>query len=362
MKIGRTMENGINFSHALLERLDMSGDFVVKHAIKNFLMSDPIPDFYNIEIETYNRCNNICPFCPVNRNDDPRKPHFMDENLFNSIIDQLHHMDYRGYISLYSNNEPLLDKRIFKFIEIATEKLPNAKHALYTNGLLLDVEKFLHLVNHLDFLMIDNYDDDFKLIPPVQKIVDAKLEENWKCDVTISLRKQHQKLTTRGGNAPNRKNEENLYHRHSPCILPFVQMIIRPDGTIAKCCNDPVGSMTLGDLKTQTFLEIWRGKLYQEFRREMYNNGTRRIKGCDVCDAAYGFYTYVPNHMKVESIKHFADEIRIRKNLSEVYIFDTNPLSQNIFNLLSNEDVTPNGYISISENNLRGGVLLWRNV
>ena len=163
MKIVRTLENGLNFSHSLAARLDRSGDFVVKNAIKNFLTADPIPDFYTIEIETYNRCNNICPFCPVNRNDDPRKPHFMDENLFNSIIDQLHHMDYRGYISLFSNNEPLLDKRIFRFIEIAKEKLPNAKHALFTNGLLLDVEKFLHLVNHLDLLIIDNYDDNFNL-------------------------------------------------------------------------------------------------------------------------------------------------------------------------------------------------------
>ena len=116
-----------------------------------------------------NRCNNDCPFCPANRNNDTRKPKFMDEQLFYSIIDQLRAMDYRGTISLFSNNEPLLDGRIFKFIEYAKKNLPDATHYLYTNGILLTLEKFSSLVENLHILVIDNYDDNFQLIPSVQK-------------------------------------------------------------------------------------------------------------------------------------------------------------------------------------------------
>lgn len=168
-----------------------------------------MPDFQDIQIETCNRCNNDCPFCPANRNNDTRKPRFMDEELFYSIIDQLYAMDYHGTISLFSNNEPLLDGRILKFVEYARKCLPNAIHYLYTNGILLNAEKFSALVKNLDVLIIDNYDDNFQLIPSVEKTLStapapydmssakvvpylaayARLSDS-ECDVRVDLRKK----------------------------------------------------------------------------------------------------------------------------------------------------------------------------
>lgn len=111
--------NDLNYSHKLLNRMDNVGRDSVSHFAKNFLKAETVPDFFTIEIETQNRCNNDCPFCPVNRHNDTRKPKVMEENLFYTIIDQLRFMDYHGTISLFSNNEPLLDGRIFHFIEYA---------------------------------------------------------------------------------------------------------------------------------------------------------------------------------------------------------------------------------------------------
>ena len=108
----------------------------------------------------------------MNRNNDTRKPTVMKEEIFLTIIDQLRAMDYHGTISLFSNNEPLLDGRILKFIEHARSLLPNATHALFTNGILLDEEKFSGLVKNLDLLIVDNYDDNFELIPSVKKVLD----------------------------------------------------------------------------------------------------------------------------------------------------------------------------------------------
>lgn len=73
----------------------------------------------SIEIETINRCNNDCSFCPVNRNDDIRTPKIMKEELFYKIIDDLCNIKYTGVISLFSNNEPLLDTRLLKFLKYA---------------------------------------------------------------------------------------------------------------------------------------------------------------------------------------------------------------------------------------------------
>ena len=328
--MGITVSQGssqdLNQSHSLLSRIDRIGHDSVQNFMKNFLSQDPIPDFQTIEVETINLCNNDCPFCPVNKHNDTRKPARMDENLFYSLIEQLKSIDYRGKLSLFSNNEPFLDNRILDFIEYAKKNLPNTRHCLYTNASLLDVEKFLRLTENLDKLIIDNYDDDFKFTPTVQKIMDADFPRDFKCEVTISLRKKNQKLNTRGGKAPNRISEENKFAPMSPCILPFTQMIIRPDGTAAKCCNDPLNQMTLGDLNKQSILEIWRGKAYQELRKEMYHNGRRRISGCTYCDI-FGLYNYLFPYVKINEHERIARELKLRKNLGAIYLFDVLPLS-----------------------------------
>lgn len=328
ISISKGPENDLNLSHSLLSRLDASDFESVRHFIAQFLAKDIIPNFSAIEIETVNRCNNDCPFCPVNRNNDTRKPKKMSEDLFRLLIDQLKSIDYRGSICLFSNNEPLIDERILDFIDYAKMHLPHAHHHLYTNAILLDDAKFLRLIKSLDRLTIDNYDDNFNFTPPVQKILDSNINKDFKCDVTISLRKKHQKLNTRGGSAPNRIDDENKFAPPSPCSLPFTQMIIRPDGTAAKCCNDPLNEMTLGDLNNQSILEIWRGKAYQEFRKEMYYNGRRRIKGCTYCD--YGLFfqgTSLPKAALSDEYQRFSRELKIRKSLGEIYLFDTSPLS-----------------------------------
>ena len=129
-----------------------------------------IPLFTDIEIETINRCNGTCSFCPVNRNVDTREFKKMPEELFNKIIQELKEINYSGSVALYSNNEPLLDKRIYEFARITREELPNSYIYMFTNGTLIDMDKFLELMKYLDLLVIDNYTDEFKFHPQVEDI------------------------------------------------------------------------------------------------------------------------------------------------------------------------------------------------
>ena len=79
--------------------------------------------FKLIAIETLNRCNGTCQFCPVNANEEQRPYHLMSEELFHSIIGQLEKIKYEGQVALYCNNEPFLDKRIAQFAQYAREHL-----------------------------------------------------------------------------------------------------------------------------------------------------------------------------------------------------------------------------------------------
>lgn len=153
-----------------------------------------------VEIETINRCNGICPFCPVNVN-EPQRPYAkMKESLFYKIINELKEINYSGNLAIFSNNEPFLDERLVDFAKYAREQLPNAFCHLYTNGSLLTVEKLYAIEPYLDRMIIDNYNDDRKLNNNVVLISEAlERRPELKEKIIISMRKQNEVLNSRGG-------------------------------------------------------------------------------------------------------------------------------------------------------------------
>lgn len=240
--------------------------------------------FQTIEIETLNRCNSTCSFCPVNKNADTREFKIMPEDLFKSILQHLKDINYAGSIGLYSNNEPFLDERIVDLARIAKEKLPTNHLYLYTNGTLVTLEKFLEIMKHLDKMYIDNYNDKLKLIKPVKVIHDyCKNNKLYLDKVRIRLRKLNDILSTRGGQAPNRK-QEKIEALNYGCFLPFRQMVVRPDGKVSLCCNDALGTMTLGDLTRDSIDAVWHGEKYCAIR-EKIAQGRQDIELCSSCDS-----------------------------------------------------------------------------
>ncbi len=243
--------------------------------------------FKFIEIETINRCNGVCSFCPVNKNNDTRKETLMTKELFDKIICELADLNYDGHLCLFSNNEPLLDSRLVDFCSIARRKLPNAYLYLYTNGTLLSLEIFNKLICSLDELIIDNYSVQHSLIKPVRGLVESiKDNSELRKKVTVVIRDPNEILTSRGGEAPNR--EIVVSFNNDTCALPFRQMVVRPDGKVSLCCNDPLGRETMGDLNEQTLSDIWFGEKYTRVR-ELLAKGREHIVKCANCDTFYLF-------------------------------------------------------------------------
>lgn len=240
------------------------------------------PLFNRVEIETYNKCNGVCSFCPVNKYNDTREPVFMDEHIFKKIIGELEELEYSDRIALYSNNEPLLDMRIFEFSQYMREHLPRARIHMFTNGTLFTMDKFLRLIPFLDELIIDNYTEDLSLIKPVQEIKDfCEKNPEYIKKVSIVLRKPHEFLSTRGGDAPNRKIMKKSIE--CSCTLPFQQLVIRPTGEVSLCCNDPLGKCTMGDLRKESILDVWHGKKYTRLRKQLAC-GREYVQHCQYCD------------------------------------------------------------------------------
>ena len=243
-----------------------------KTAIQEYMeeLNKDIPFLEHIEIETVNRCNGGCDFCPVSVGNERRPEMRMKEELFTCIIDQLADRDYSGRLATFSNNEPFLDDRIVRFNKYAREKLPNARIHLFTNGTLLKLETFVEIMNYLDEIVIDNYNQQLELIPTVKKIVQYCEEHKELVEkVTVVTRKPHEIRTSRGGDAPNREKSDYL----------------KADGKVSLCCNDPYGKYTLGDLSVQTIDEVWYGKEFARVRKAMLK-GRKAFGGCCYCDTA----------------------------------------------------------------------------
>ena len=78
----------------------------------------------------------------------------------------------------------------------------------------------------------------------------------------------------------------------SPCMLPYMQMVVRPDGKVSRCCQDAYGNETLGDLSEESVMEIWQGEKYNVFRKRLHKNRAE-VPYCCNCDVV-GFTNYYP--------------------------------------------------------------------
>lgn len=257
------------------------------NAVKKYELIDmPLP--LRIDIETLNRCNGSCSFCPCNVHEVQRPYAKMTEDLFHKIINELVALNYKGSVALFDNNEPFLDERIIDFQKYVKEKLPDVFCDLWCNGTVLTLDKFIQIMPYLDRLVIDNYSDDGVWHANVKKVMDY-IEDKplLKNKVVFYMRKKTEVLTSRGGSSPNKKDCKCI---NSTCVLPFQQLNIRPDGKISLCCNDALGKVTLGDVNIQSIEEVWNSPEYTRIRETMKKSKRKNLFLCNHCDTLGGIF------------------------------------------------------------------------
>ncbi len=251
----------------------------------DYFCGSPVkPQPLNILLETINRCNSTCSFCAANRNDESRPFCRMDEALFRKTVSQLAEWNYSGYLSLFANNEPFMDTRIIEFHKYIREKLPEAKIKVFTNGLLLDHKKFEEIAPYTDLFIINNYCEDGKLhanIAELYKYLKRNPSLHEKIDVQIKIRYIGEVLTNRAGSSPNKKETKKVITE--PCLFPYTDMVIYPDGKAGICCCDVKEVTNLGNVNSETMQEIWTGKKYESLRKKL-QDGRQGNKFCEHCD------------------------------------------------------------------------------
>ena len=242
------------------------------------------PLFHHIKIETVNRCNGVCEFCPANKNIEKRPFKKMSEDMFYKIIRELQEIKWKGTMILCVNNEPFVDNRILDFAKYAKDNLADVYIFLISNGTLLDTKKMDAMVGLIDKIIINDYSPEYRLGKTYKEIYShiRSQSEKFSCmEVIINRRYSKEILTTKGGGAPNKSIKSKRIKQ--PCVYPFLDLVIFPDGKVGICANDNEEQSEFGDITKSSLTEIWENEHFKEVRRKM-TQGRMNVSFCENCD------------------------------------------------------------------------------
>lgn len=260
------------------EMLDINNEIAFfLFQINNFITYGNNEVFRNICIETSSLCNRKCNYCPVAYY--PRQKIDMPEIVFFRIINQLAEKKYRGMIGLHWYNEPLLDKRLFKFIEYARSRCPKSHIYFATNGDFLDINTFKALIKAgINHITISLHKEDFS--DDLHKFLDS-LDKKDKKYIHINPLGY---ICNRAGAL---RELEILKPIKLKCRKPDLQMVVTAEGKVVLCCNDYFGKEVIGDATCENVFDIWSKSRFREIRKELRRGDRNNIDICSKCDIVY---------------------------------------------------------------------------
>lgn len=296
------------------------------------LLQRPIQWGYPVSIsfEPTTSCNLRCPECPSGLREFTRPTGMLQKSFFEQTIDDIH-KDLL-YLIFYFQGEPFLNPEFLPMVKYAAQK--KIYTATSTNAHYLTEEKAKQTVESgLDRLIIsiDGTTQDVyqqyrvggnleKVIAGAKNIVKWKKELNSKkpfvvFQFLVVKPNEHQleevkQLAKEVGvddvwfktaqvydyeNDPNqliptlnkysryKKNADGTYSSKNKlqnhCWKLWHANVITWDGLVVPCCFDKDAMHQLGNLKMQSFKEVWQNENYKQFRKELMTSR----KNIDIC-------------------------------------------------------------------------------
>ena len=240
-----------------------------------WLNKNKSPLFASVEIETTSICNRKCAYCP--NSVEKRPSGYMTEEIFYKIIDELAEINYSGRVSTHLYGEPLVDKRIVKFIGYARKKLPDAFIKFFTNGDLL-TDKLLNDLNTagVDVFRVSQHDEQSS-----EKLLD--MLENF----TAKAGKNKIEYMKYFGNDENLMNRGGLVEVAHDVKMKFCNYVsgvtVDFEGNMLLCCQDFLADNKMGNLKNEGLLDVWNKPAYKAMR-DRIECGIWPTKLCRVCN------------------------------------------------------------------------------
>lgn len=287
----------------------------------------------SVSIEPTTSCNLRCPECPSGLRSFSRPKGMLKKDFFAQTIDEI----YKDllYLIFYFQGEPYLNPNFLEMVEYASSK--KIYTATSTNGHFLnDANARRTIESGLDRLIIsiDGTTQEVyqqyrrgghldKVIEGARNIVKWKRQLKSRTPFVIfqflvvkpnehqiedvkALAKEigvddvwyktaqvydyktdpNQLIPTLEKFSRYKKTDNGEYRQknklHNHCWKLWHANVITWDGQVVPCCFDKDAKHRLGDLKTQSFKDIWKNKKYKQFRRQLMK-GRKNIDICANC-------------------------------------------------------------------------------
>lgn len=309
---------------------------------------------YSIHIEPTNKCNFRCLACPLSFEDYREVVGYtgnIDPDIYKKVVLEIKSMGKLKCLRFYMEGEPLLNKDLIEMIKFAKNNHIAERIELTTNASLLSEEIAKQLIDlQLDYLRISIYSVDQKrheyvtnsnidikkIYSNVKKVWDLKQKtkntypflyvkmldafdegENKKFletykdisdEVMIEKPMNWNDYENRdligafyGEKGKSLDKKQLFTNVREVCPFPFYSCIINCDGTVTICCVDWNKKTIIGDLKKNTFNEIWNGHEANKFREMHIKRERFKNQSCKNCTF---FYTSVDNIDKL-SLEEF---------------------------------------------------------
>jgi radical SAM protein with 4Fe4S-binding SPASM domain len=284
----------------------------------------------SISFEPTTSCNLRCPECPSGLRSFSRPTGMLKNDFFKQTIDDIH--THVLYLIFYFQGEPFLNSDFLDMVAYASKKklytaTSTNAHYLTDEMAKKTVESGLdRLIISIDGTTQDVY-SQYRIGGKLEKVIDGtKNIVKWKKQLKsktpliifqflVVKPNEHQteeirKIANELGvdelrfktaqvydyeKDPNqlipenekfsryKKNTDGTYRLKNKlanrCWKLWHANVITWDGLVVPCCFDKDAMHQLGNLKTQSFADIWKNDNYKQFRRELMKSR----KNIDIC-------------------------------------------------------------------------------
>ena len=321
-----------NLISKLTFRRFINGSKVLSSFYISRLLNRPVQWGYPVSVsfEPTTSCNLRCPECPSGLRQFTRPTGMLQNDFFKRTIDDIH--KELLYLIFYFQGEPYLNPDFLEMVKYASNKkiyTATSTNAHYLTDAVAKktVESGLdRLIISIDGTTQDVY-QQYRVGGNLQKVLEgAKNIMKWKKELKsktpfvffqflVVKPNDHQvedikRLAKEVGvdevrfktaqvyeykNDPNqliptidkysryKKNEDGSYSAKNKlanrCWKLQHANVITWDGLVVPCCFDKDATHQLGNLKNQSFKEIWHNDNYKQFRKELFKSR----KNIDIC-------------------------------------------------------------------------------
>lgn len=326
------LQDSLNFARKITFYRLWNGLKVLSSFYVSRLMKRPVQWGYPVSIsfEPTTSCNLRCPECPSGLRAFTRPTGMLQEDFFTKTINEIH--KELLYLIFYFQGEPYLNTDFLKMVrhaadhKIYTATSTNA-HYLNDENAKKTIESGLdRLIISIDGTTQETY-KQYRVGGNLEKVIaGAKNIVKWKKELKsktpfiifqflVVKHNEHQieeikQLGKEVGvdqvrfktaqvydyiNDPNnlipvnekysryKKNKDGTYKSKNKmanhCWKLQHANVITWDGLVVPCCFDKDARHRLGNLKYESFKEVWHNNNYKQFRRELMNSR----KNIDIC-------------------------------------------------------------------------------